>query len=156
MKHNRKRMPGKLLSSVHHRRPLHRTLIRSQCRHCRQRHQADRRRMANDAPETDSDPDPGQLLHWQDSKRHQHLELMSPSHAFELCRCIAYLPPSRCRCNSERSANLNRYRGLLSGDDIPRTTEIILSFDDNFDEFSRKLKQLSKEWEASGLREMAH
>jgi hypothetical protein len=50
-------------------------------------------------------------------------------------------------------ANLNRYRGLLNGDDIPRTTEIILSFDDEFDEFSRKLQQLSKEWEASGLRE---
>ena len=50
-------------------------------------------------------------------------------------------------------ANLNRYRGLINGDDIPRTTEIILSFDDPFDEFSRKLKQLSKEWEASGLRE---
>jgi len=50
-------------------------------------------------------------------------------------------------------ANLNRYRGLINGDDIPRTTEIILSFDDSFDEFSRKLKQLSKEWEASGLRE---
>jgi len=50
-------------------------------------------------------------------------------------------------------ANLNRYRGLLNGDDIPRTTEIILSFDDPFEEFSRKLQQLSKEWEASGLRE---
>ena len=50
-------------------------------------------------------------------------------------------------------ANLNRYRGLLNSDDIPRTTEIILSFDDEFDEFSRKLQQLSKEWEASGLRE---
>ncbi len=50
-------------------------------------------------------------------------------------------------------ANLNRYRGLLNGDDIPRTTEIILSFDDPFEEFSRKLSQLSKEWEASGLRE---
>jgi ribosomal protein S27AE len=50
-------------------------------------------------------------------------------------------------------ANLNRYRGLLNGDDIPRTTEIILSFDDDISEFSRKLQQLSKEWEASGLRE---
>jgi len=50
-------------------------------------------------------------------------------------------------------ANLNRYRGLLNGDDIPRTTEIILSFDDSFDEFAAKLQQLSKEWEASGLRE---
>ncbi len=50
-------------------------------------------------------------------------------------------------------ANLNRYRGLLNGDDIPRTTEIILSFDDDFSEFSQKLQQLSKEWEASGLRE---
>ncbi len=47
----------------------------------------------------------------------------------------------------------HRYRGLPNGDDIPRTTQIILSFDDEFDEFSRKLQQLSKEWEASGLRE---
>jgi ribosomal protein S27AE len=53
-------------------------------------------------------------------------------------------------------ANLNRYRGLVSGDDIPRTTEIILSFDEPFDEFSRRLTQLSKEWEASGLREISH
>ena len=52
-------------------------------------------------------------------------------------------------------ANLNRYRGLPSGDDIPGTTEIILSFDDDFEEFSRRLKQLSKEWEATGLREIA-
>ncbi len=53
-------------------------------------------------------------------------------------------------------ANLNRYRyrALLSGDDILRTTEIILSFDDEFDEFSRQLQRLSKEWEASGLREV--
>ena len=41
-------------------------------------------------------------------------------------------------------ANLNRYRGLLNGDEIPRTTEIILSFDDPFEEFSRKLQQLSQ------------
>ncbi|HTO08397.1 MAG TPA: hypothetical protein VMR31_04885 [Myxococcota bacterium] len=52
-------------------------------------------------------------------------------------------------------ANLNRYRGLLSGDDIPRTTEIILSFDDDFEEFQKRLSQLSKEWEASGLRELS-
>ena len=52
-------------------------------------------------------------------------------------------------------ANLNRYRGLLNGDDIPRTTEIILSFDEPFEEFEKKLTQLSKEWEASGLREQA-
>ncbi len=42
-------------------------------------------------------------------------------------------------------ANLNRYRGLLNGDDIPRTTEIILSFDESFEEFQKKLHQLSKE-----------
>ena len=50
-------------------------------------------------------------------------------------------------------ANLNRYRGLLFFFNNTPTTEIILSFDDNFEEFSRKLEQLSKEWEASGLRE---
>ncbi len=51
-------------------------------------------------------------------------------------------------------ANLNRYRGLLNGDEIPRTTEIILSFDDPFEEFMRKVRQLGKELEQSGLREM--
>jgi hypothetical protein len=51
-------------------------------------------------------------------------------------------------------ANLNRYRGLLAGDEIPRQTEFLLSFDDSYEEFDRKLRQLSKEWEASGLREM--
>lgn len=48
-------------------------------------------------------------------------------------------------------ANLNRYRGLLNGDEIPRTTEILLSFDDSNEDFSRKLQALAKEWEASGL-----
>jgi len=52
-------------------------------------------------------------------------------------------------------ANLNRYRGLLNGDEIPRTTEIILSFDDSFDEFQRKVQQLGKELEQSGLRDNA-
>jgi len=51
-------------------------------------------------------------------------------------------------------ANLNRYRGLLNDDEIPRTTEIIISFDDPFDTFQEKLDQLGKEWAASGLREM--
>ncbi len=51
-------------------------------------------------------------------------------------------------------ANLNRYRGLLNDDEIPRTTEIIISFDDPFDVFQEKLHQLGKEWAASGLREM--
>ncbi len=39
------------------------------------------------------------------------------------------------------------HRGRFNGDDIPRTTESILSFDDDYNEFSRKLQQLSKEWE---------
>ncbi len=45
------------------------------------------------------------------------------------------------------------HQGRFNGDGGPRTTESILSFDDDFDEFSRKLQQLSKEWEASSLRE---
>ncbi len=45
------------------------------------------------------------------------------------------------------------HHGRFNGDGGPRTTESILSFDDDFDEFSRKLQQLSKEWEASSLRE---
>jgi ribosomal protein S27AE len=49
--------------------------------------------------------------------------------------------------------SLNRYRGLLHPDDIPRTTEFILSFDDPREEFARKLRDLSKQWEQSGLRE---
>jgi hypothetical protein len=42
---------------------------------------------------------------------------------------------------------------LLNGDEIPRTTEIILSFDEPFEEFQRKVEQLGRELEQSGLRE---
>ena len=47
--------------------------------------------------------------------------------------------------------NLNRYRGMLNlnDGDVPSTSEVILSFDDEFDEFSRKLHQFMKEVEKS-------
>jgi len=48
-------------------------------------------------------------------------------------------------------ANLNRYRGLLDGEGIPRTTEVLLSFDDEFGDFSRKLAGLAEEWKKSGI-----
>ncbi len=51
-------------------------------------------------------------------------------------------------------ANLNRYRGITKGDEIPRTTEIVLSFDEPRDVFKAKLLDLSQEWAASGLQEM--
>ena len=35
----------------------------------------------------------------------------------------------------------------------PKNVAVDLECDDEFEEFSRKLQQLSKEWEASGLRE---
>lgn len=50
-------------------------------------------------------------------------------------------------------SNLNRYRGLLDGDGIPRTTETLLSLDDSREDFSRKLQQLAAEWEKSNLAE---
>ena len=53
-------------------------------------------------------------------------------------------------------ANLNRYRGLLNGDEIPRTTEIILSFDDPLDDFREKVRQLGRELEQSGLRNIGN
>ena len=48
-------------------------------------------------------------------------------------------------------ANLQRYSGLLLNDDIPRTTEIILSWDEDLPEFKRKLKKLSDDWQRSAL-----
>jgi hypothetical protein len=48
-------------------------------------------------------------------------------------------------------ANLNRYRGLLDGDGIPRTTEWLLSFDDPTEEFNSKLLKLRESWENSDL-----
>ena len=50
-------------------------------------------------------------------------------------------------------ANLNRYRGILKPDEIPRTQEMLLSFDDSSEEFSRKLRKLSESWENSALAE---
>ncbi len=50
-------------------------------------------------------------------------------------------------------ANLNRYRGLLVQGEVPKTHEVLLSFDDTNEEFSRKLSHLAKEWENSALAE---
>jgi len=52
-------------------------------------------------------------------------------------------------------ANLNRYRGVLDGEGVPKTTEVILSWDDDLATFSGKLEKLSKEWESSGMMEGA-
>lgn len=46
-------------------------------------------------------------------------------------------------------ANLNRYSGRLGEDGVPRTTEIILSFDDTREELSRKLGKLAETWASS-------
>jgi len=48
-------------------------------------------------------------------------------------------------------ANLQRYSYLSENDDIPQTTEFLITFDDELPEFSRKLKALGKEWENSTL-----
>ncbi len=48
-------------------------------------------------------------------------------------------------------ANLNRYPGVLDGDDIPRTTEVILSWDDSLADFAQKLHQVSEKWVESDL-----
>ncbi len=48
-------------------------------------------------------------------------------------------------------ANLQRYSNSFDNDDIPQTTEILISFDVALPEFSRKMKSLSKEWENSTL-----
>ena len=50
-------------------------------------------------------------------------------------------------------SNLNRYRGLLSDGDIPQTTEILLSFDDPFNSFKEKCRQLGEELAQSNLAE---
>ncbi len=50
-------------------------------------------------------------------------------------------------------SNLNRHPRPPSENEIPRTTEIVLSFDDPVDEFKRKVGQLGRELEQSGLSE---
>jgi len=49
-------------------------------------------------------------------------------------------------------ANLNRCANSLEPDEIPSSSETVLSFDDDFTEFAAKLQHLANEWEASGLR----
>jgi ribosomal protein S27AE len=48
-------------------------------------------------------------------------------------------------------ANLQRYSGLATGDDIPRSTEVIVSLDDDLDVVTKKLEALGKLWEDSTL-----
>jgi len=47
-------------------------------------------------------------------------------------------------------ANLNRGGGVVQGE-VPHTNEVILSFDDSPEDFSRKLAVLAKEWENSSI-----
>ncbi len=49
-------------------------------------------------------------------------------------------------------ANLNRCASSLEPDEIPSSSETVLSFDDSLSEFTSKLQNLAHEWEASGLR----
>lgn len=47
-------------------------------------------------------------------------------------------------------ANLQRYADILD-DGIPRTSETIISFDDDIDIFTDKMRRLAAEWENSNL-----
>jgi hypothetical protein len=47
-------------------------------------------------------------------------------------------------------ANLQRYSDILD-DGIPRTMETIISFDEDIDAFTAKMKRLGEEWENSSL-----
>ena len=48
-------------------------------------------------------------------------------------------------------SNLQRYSELADAEDIPRTTEIIVSFDEDIKEFSKQMDKLGQEWENSSL-----
>jgi hypothetical protein len=48
-------------------------------------------------------------------------------------------------------SNLNRYRGLLMDGEIPRTTEVLLSFDDDPTTFKQKCNRLAEELANSSL-----
>jgi hypothetical protein len=48
-------------------------------------------------------------------------------------------------------ANLQRYAELVGGDEIPRSTEVVLTFDDDLNVFAEKMKKLGDSWEQSSL-----
>jgi ribosomal protein S27AE len=48
-------------------------------------------------------------------------------------------------------ANLQRFADLVTGEDIPRSTEVVLSLDDDLEVFTRKMKDLGKAWQDSSL-----
>jgi len=48
-------------------------------------------------------------------------------------------------------SNLQRFSALADAEDIPRTTEIIVSFDEDLDAFSKEMDKLGREWENSSL-----
>ncbi len=47
-------------------------------------------------------------------------------------------------------ANLNRYPHLFNGEGVPRTTEVLLSWDEPLEDFTQKLHQISKAWAQDG------
>jgi ribosomal protein S27AE len=48
-------------------------------------------------------------------------------------------------------ANLQRYSDLAGGDEIPRSTEVVISLDEDLDVFTKKMNDLGKLWEESTL-----
>jgi hypothetical protein len=52
-------------------------------------------------------------------------------------------------------ANLNRCPEWAFKNEIPNTSEVVLSLDEPIEEFSRKLALLADEWEKSGLAQQA-
>jgi hypothetical protein len=52
-------------------------------------------------------------------------------------------------------ANLQRYADILE-DGIPRTTETVLSLDDDNDQFNAKLERLGQDWKHSALAQQKH
>ena len=52
-------------------------------------------------------------------------------------------------------ANLNRCPNCAFKNEIPNTSEVVLSLDEPAEEFSRKLALLADEWEKSGLAQQA-
>lgn len=83
----------------------------------------------------------------------QDVSLWGPGNVYTLQSPLIRTEKRALKVAEALLANLNRCPEFAFESEVPNTSEVVLSLDDSFDEFSRKLAGLASEWEQSGLRQ---
>ena len=81
----------------------------------------------------------------------QDMSLWGPGNVYRLRSPLIRTEKRALKVGESLLANLNRCPEFAFASNVPNTSEVVLSLDDDRAEFTRKLEQLADEWQRSGL-----